>query len=232
MRIAPNIYLVLILIASLVPVHAFAQEEDSQVYMSEVEGLSILFRGKIEKHYGYRYTGTYFAYQEDFVLGDIFYNKKLYKGVYINLNSHTDQLLVKQNKTSLPIRVEKFLVDWFMMDGRTFVRVKDGPEGSLEGGYYEVLVDDRYKLLKRIRKNYREDLNSSGQQSQIVRVFDQETAYYLNDGYGWIEVKGKKTFAKQFPLYKKEINSIFNGATRQDREEKDGLYKKIMEVVK
>lgn len=232
MRIVPNICLVFIILISFFPVRLRAQEDDSQVYMSEVNGLSTLFRGKIEKHYGFRYTGTYFAYQEDFVLGEVYYNKKLYKGIYLNLNSHTDQLQVKQNKSSLPIRLEKGLVDWFVMQDRTFVRVKDGPEGSLEGGYYEILVDGRYKLLKRIIKNYREDLNSTGGQSQIVRVFDPEIIYYLNDGNGWIEVKGKRTFVKQFGLYKREINEIFSGATRSELDEKDGVYKKIMEVVK
>ena len=232
MRILPIIYLAVLLFFSTGTIEVLAQKESREDYLSQVKGLSLIYRGKIEKHYSYKYKGTYFAYQEDYVPGDVYYNQKLYTDVLMNLNSHTDQILVRLTESHLPVLLDKSLVDWFVLDGRKFINMQDGDYGGLTGGYYEVLDGDETILFKKIVKEYREDLVASGQDAKIEKVFDPVINYYLyRDGVSE-KVSGKSTFVKFFKEDKKEINHIFREATRGERNDKDRLYKKVLEAVR
>ena len=51
-------------------------------------------------------------------------------------------------------------------------------------------------------------------------------------GEEWIRVTGKGTFTKLFRENKKDINEVFRSAPRIVRNDKDMLYKRVMEVVR
>lgn len=201
-----------------------AQDVDRCTYMKRVEGQSLLYRGKIEKQYSFKYKGTYFAYQEEYVEGDVYYNKKLYTGVLLNLNSFTDELSVRLSESHLPLLLEKNLVQYFTLGDKPFV--------NIDSQYYEILVDGDMVLYKKIVKEYREDLVSSGQESKIEKVFDADISYFLVDGTQWTKVSGRGAFIKLYPQYKREIKKVFREATRAERSDKDKLYKRVMEVVR
>lgn len=208
-----------------------AQSSDYHNYITKANDKALIYRGKIERHYTYSYKGTYFAFQEDFTPGVVFYNKKRYEDVLINLNSNRDVLLVKYDDTSLPVIMDKKLVEWFVLDDRDFVNVTDGAEIGLEDGYYEVLVEGENQILKKIYKEYREDISSTGH-ARIEIIFDSILEYFILTPDGYLPISGKKTFVKLFNEDKKEINRVFKGATRVERQDKDMLYRKVMEVVK
>lgn len=232
MRIFKYIFLVVLPLLSLPFAEVKGQGPDLNSYMKSVEGNSLLYRGKIEKHYSFKYKGTYFAYQEEYVEGNVYYNRKLYCGVLLNLNSFTDELSVRLSESHLPVLLEKNLVDYFTMGERKFVNVTDGKQYGVDPGFYEVLADGEERLMKRIRKEYKENLVASGQDSKIEKVFDAVIDHYIVKGDKWVKVTGKGTFVKWCPERKKEINAIFRDAGRAERNEKDRLYKRMMEAMR
>lgn len=232
MRPIPFFSLAVLLFLCISTSAVFGQDEDKNQYMSEVQGQSLLYRGKIEKHYSFKYRGTYFAYQEDFVVGQVYYNRKLYTGVLLNLNAQNDQLLVRQSNTHLPVVLDKTLVDWFVLGDKRFAKIEEGGEIGLTGGYYEVFIDGKYQVLKKITKEYREELVASGQDSRIDKVFGEVTDYYIRQNGEYVRITGKSTFVKIFKEYKKDINRVYRDATRAVRSDKDVLYRKVMEAVR
>ncbi|MBR5610799.1 MAG: hypothetical protein IKW65_04690 [Bacteroidales bacterium] len=232
MRILIYFYIIVLPLLCLPFVDMKGQESDLNSYMKSVEGNSLLYRGKIEKHYSFKYKGTYFAYQEEYVEGKVYYNQKLYTGVLLNLNSFTDELSVRLSEGHLPVLLEKNLVDYFSLGERNFVNVRDGKKFGVDSGFYEVLTEGEERLLKRIRKEYKENLVASGQDSKIEKVFDAMIDHYIVKGDKWVKVTGKGTFVKWCPERKKEINAIFRDAGRAERNEKDRLYKRMMEATR
>lgn len=225
MRKFPYIYYLTILFLLCLPiVETVAQNKDLNTYLENVQGNSLLYRGRIEKHYSFKYKGTYFVYQEEYVAGDVYYNKKLYTGVLLNLNAETDELSVRLTSSHLPVSLDKSLVEHFTLGEKRFVNVR--------GGYYEILVEGDVPLMKKTTKEYRENLVSSGQDSKIEKVYDSVLEYYLVKGEEWIRVTGKGTFTKLFRENKKDINEVFRSAPRIVRDDKDMLYKRVMEVVR
>lgn len=232
MKIFKYIFLVVLPLLSLPFAEVKGQGPDLNSYMKSVEGNSLLYRGKIEKHYSFKYKGTYFAYQEEYVEGKVYYNQKLYTGVLLNLNSFTDELSVRLSEGHLPVLLEKNLVDYFSLGERNFVNVRDGKKFGVDSGFYEVLTEGEERLLKRIRKEYKENLVASGQDSKIEKVFDEVLDYYIVKGDKWVRITGKGTFVKWSPQNKKKINAIFRNAGRAERDDKDRLYKRMMEAIR
>lgn len=231
MRPLPYIHILALSLVCLSLGELRGQVPDRTSYMKCVEGQSLLYRGKIEKQYSFKYKGTYFAYQEEYVEGEVWYNQKLYTGVLLNLNSYTDELSVRYSGSHLPVLLDKSLVKSFKLGQKPFIQMMDGEVDGIDPGYYEVLTDGDMKLMKRIVKEYREELVASGQDSRIERVFDAATNYYLVNGQEWVRITGTGTFVKMFPERRRELKAIFRGATRAQRGDKDNLYRRMMEVV-
>lgn len=231
MRRLRYINLILALSICLIPSLLRAQEDGYSDYMAKVERQSLLYRGKIEKRYNFKYTGTYFAFQDQYVSGSIMYNKKLYRDVLLNLNSFTDEVSVRLSESHLPIVLDKTLIEWFKLGDNHFVRVSG--DKVLADGFYQVLVDDGDRLYKKIYQAYREELSGSGQQTYVERLFTPEITYYVSkEGEPFVKVSGKGTFVKLYKEDKKEINRYFREASKTEIRNKDLSYTKVMEVVR
>ncbi|MFA6769859.1 MAG: hypothetical protein WCR71_01640 [Bacteroidales bacterium] len=164
---------------------SYSQESgDYELFVEEAKELSNLYRGAAPLNYKFKYTGTYFAYSEEYVLGNVFYNDKLYKDVLLNLNSHLDELYVFVSENGMPVMLNKKFVEKFNIDNRDFINFKfNGTEIPLEDGYYEVLwSNSENKLIKKTIKKYEERINHLANletNSKIERFFLHSDQYYL-----------------------------------------------------
>lgn len=186
----------------------FGKNSDYGRFSAEAEELSNLYRGVAPVQYRFRYTGSCFAYSDEFERGFIIYNGRIYRNVLLNLNCHTDELVVKIEKSGILVKLNKDFVDCFSLGKRVFVNLGRVPAGNtdvmgiasvsgygniegaqereidklLPSGYYEVIYDGELKLLKKIKKVYSERINQSvnvDTGSQIDRYFTTSTSYYL-----------------------------------------------------
>lgn len=224
-----HIRAVLVLLLALSFGEVSGQQYPLESYQKSVDMQSLLFRGRVERRYAYRYQGTYFAYQDKYVKGEVYFNKRHYSDVLINLNSHRDRVSVTKSEGQLPVILDRRYVEWFKMGSRLFVNIENGKYQELNGGYYEVLFDDGEKrLLKKIYKEYKELL----ERDVVEREFLSKIDYYLVTGGKAEKVHGKKSFAKLFPQSKKDIKRVNREASFAVKEDKDLLYKAYMEVVR
>lgn len=196
-------------------------------YQSEAKEHSLLYRGRVERKYVYRYQGTYFAYSDKYYEGEVFYNGRHYKNILVNLNAHTDEVSVRMSDKQLPVVLDKNHVEWFIIAGRRFVNYRDGAVPGLAGGYYEVLYyRDGKGLIKKIAKKYKENL----ERDVVMVEFITKINYYVLANGMCKEVKGQSGFIKVFPESKKMFRSVYREASSTVRENKDRLFIMFMEV--
>lgn len=219
--------LVLLLVLSFGEV--CGQQYPLESYQKSVDMQSLLFRGRVERRYAYRYQGTYFAYQDKYVKGEVYFNKRRYSDILINLNSHRDRVSVTKSEGHLPVILDRRYVEWFKIGSRLFVNIEKDKYQGLNGGYYEVLFDDgKNRLLKRIYKEYKEIL----ERDVVEREFLSKIDYYLVIGGKAEKVHGMKSFAKLFPQSKKDIKRVNREVSFTVKEDKDLLFKAYMEAVR
>ena len=121
-----HIRAVLVLLLALSFGEVSGQQYPQKSYQESVDMQSLLYRGRVERRYAYRYQGTYFAYQDKYVKGEVYFNKRHYSDVLINLNSHRDRVSVTKSEGQLPVILDRRYVEWFKMGSRLFVNIENG----------------------------------------------------------------------------------------------------------
>ena len=195
---------------------AMAQDYLEYDRFSENAGeMSMLYRGKQGMTYEFPYNGTYFWYGRDFLPGDVFYNGKLYRDAFVNVNAHLQELLVKEDEDYLPVLVDSGHVEWFTMGDRRFLPRDATGLPSLPDGFYEVLFDGQTKLYKRVDKILRKDANNrngSGigyddpnYNDKVQDYFANRVSYYFIKDGEIHSVRKWRGIVSCFPERKKEL---------------------------
>lgn len=234
------------ILAAFLALSGFAQASaqnysEYYVYAEEAREMSMLFRGKEGINYPFAYNGTYFWYQRTFTPGDVFYNGKLYRDIYVNVNAHTQDLQVKQSPSLMPVVADRDYVDWFTMDSKMYVNlVKRGlPEAS--EGFYEVLYEGDAALYKRVDKIIRKDPNNKNgaaigyndpnYNDKVYDYFACRTQYYfLKDGI-WTQVKGVSALVKSYPSHKKGLKRFIKSTGLDKKMDFDQLGALVLKQV-
>ncbi len=172
-------------------------------YIKQVKERSSIYSGPTALQYNFLHEGTYYAYDTEFRYGDIYYNKKLYRDVLLNLNSHRDDLIIKYEGSALGVVLNRDFVEWFTMDKRQFINLEEGEYELLDSGYYEVLHDGKARVLKRIEKKYQDNANIG-----LTRQFDNVSKrYFVRDGKVY-EISKVKALIKFYPERKQAIKKF------------------------
>ena len=169
---------------------------------------SLLYRGASPLLLGHRTSqdgSTYFAYSANYESGTVIFRGKSYSGVELNLNALTDELYVKNPFLGLPVLLNKSFVDSFDLGTHSFVRYEQDKHSILNEGYYEVLFSDRLVLIKKIRKQFREDPIGG---SRIIGSYSLTESFYLQKNATWYLLRKKSDLKKLFPDQKKLIQSV------------------------
>ena len=105
--------------------------KDQKVEAQKIEGQKVydcvavakmdnsIFRGELAEKYTYAIKGTAYAYSDEFGMGNIIFNGKLYMGVFLNLNSHRDELQLKASESGIKASL-----------GETRTKVNSGEAGA------------------------------------------------------------------------------------------------------
>jgi len=219
-------------ICLLTPLITLSQpRENFDSFMKEAGMNSVLFRGSAPMTYEFRYTGTYYAYSPEFQPGEITYNGKKYYDVLMNLNSHTDDLLLKFNGSVITVTVNKEFVDDFTIGKRRFINFRGGTsEGAPQAGYYELMFSGSDTLLKKIRKQYKEEIPQtlSGNERTMNRYFKQIEDYYLLQGGRWSSVKNRKSLFNAYAQFKRELSHFSREANLNFYDNRDESFTAVM----
>ena len=200
--------LFLLFFAPFMPIMLAAQNFlDYQVYMESAKERSIIFRGELPFIY-IRYAAndksTYFAYSENFEIGDVHYRDKLYKNIPLNLNAHRDELYVKDSLRGIAFVMNRNYVDSFAIGKHKFVSYKQEENALLKDGYYEVLYSGEVKLYKKIRKQFYEKIYNN---SELRKGFSLIETFYLWKEDRWYRISAKSDLKK---LYDPQWRVIHN----------------------
>ena len=236
-----SLFLTVILL-SFVSGHTIAQDRKNRNstqevlydYIDDAKIDAVLFRGPTYIKYPFRFTGTIYAYSDEFMEGRVYYNKKEFSGVKINMNAHKDELYIQMYGTGMIIVLEKKYVKEFSFGGHNFMNhtENDGIEG-LDYGYYEVLYSGTDILLKRIRQvlNEKTSLDSGG--PSILKFFYPVYNYYIVRAGEAIPIKKRGDFAK---IYKEQKSAIKQHIKAHDmhlagKDANDKVFVNIMQFI-
>jgi hypothetical protein len=208
-----SIFLLVVAVLSLCN-HSFAQDSrkgaellgDGYDYIKDAKIDAVIFRGPTTIKYPFRFTGSVYAYSDEFLEGRVYYNKKEFAGVKMNLNSNRDELCVQMYGTGMIIVLDKKYVKNFSFGGHNFINhtAGDGIDG-LDYGYYEVLYSGKDLLLKRIRQVFNEKVGVDASGTSILKHFYPVYNYYIVRDGKVISIKKRGDFAK---IYKEQKSAI------------------------
>ena len=231
-------HFLLVPLLSLLLTPSFAQNgSDYERFVNDAGELSNIYRGQSPLVYNFRHTGTYYAYSENFEIGVVKYNDKIYKDVYLNLNSHLDELNILIKKTGRTVVLNNDFVGYFSFGGRNFIYLKDvnKSSGSVpQIGYYQVLYNGSSKLYKKIKKIYAERINETASiqtKSKLERMFLVSESYYLLKEGSFHLIKKKSDLLSYYKEKKRDIRQLIREKNLDFRRDKDHSFSEIIRFV-
>jgi len=216
--------LILLLTLSTYLYPVFAQNDrDYNKFINDAGEFSNIYRGQAPLEYNFFHTGTFYAYSSEFEKGDVIFNGKLYKDIYMNLNSHLDELNVLIKTSGRIVVLNGEFVDCFNLGKRKFINIAHD-DHSLQKGFYEVLYNGNAKLYKKTKKIYSERINesiSSKTQSKLERLFIVNENYYLLKENTVKIIKNKSDLLAGFRDRKRDIRQFIRERNLDMKHDKD-----------
>ncbi len=145
----------------------------------QVKDNAVIFSGPTAQRYPFIHKETYYAFSDEFSANDLYYNGKLYRGVELNLNAHSDELVVNVPEGGKKVILNRDMVEWFTLNSKRFIGVKDGEYEDLAGGYYEALYEGDGLVLRKITKLFKESVDG---QKMVYTFIPLEKRYVVRDG--------------------------------------------------
>lgn len=178
------------------------------------------FRGQIAPQYRMRFNGTYFwddpVYSENQTLC---YDGRVYEGMTLNVNAHTQQLLLRREGDALAMVIDRDKVEWFTIGGTLFVNLNNIGFKDMPQGYYKVLYNGSAILLEHIDKRIAsrtDDCNGDyigyfdpHYNSSVTTCFERVRTFWYYKGDDFIRLKTKKDLKKYvYPDRKRAVRKI------------------------
>ena len=104
---------------------------------------SPLYRGREMVEYDFPFNGHYFWYDPEFRPGTVRYNGTTYESVSMNINAHTQDLLVRETRFSKIIVLDRDLLPWFQISGIRYVNLQYAGMDEAPEGFFQILTDGR-----------------------------------------------------------------------------------------
>lgn len=177
------------------------------------------FRGQVAPAYRLRANGTFYWENGVFSSGQkLSYDGKVYEDLTLNVNAHLQQLYLLREGNAVAMVVDRDKVEWFTMEGETFINLNAVGFKDMPAGYYKLLVSADAILFERVDKvllssldNCNGDVigyNDPHYNPAVTRHFAKETRFwYLRDGE-FTCLKNKKDIKLIYPRRRKEIRNI------------------------
>ena len=150
---------------------AFAQKDPESDFAT-------IFRGKLPATYPFRHNGTYYWDQKAFQQGDVWYNGRLYRDIFLNVDAVSGELQARPVDGVIAVVLVTDQVAWFTMGDKPFVNLRYLGWPEAPEGYFEVVRDGETPLLRRVSKTLRTDSNGS---SYAIGYEDPDYDYSTNN---------------------------------------------------
>ena len=150
---------------------AFAQKDTESDFAT-------IFRGKLPATYPFRHNGTYYWDQKAFQQGDVWYNGRLYRDIFLNVDAVSGELQARPVDGVIAVVLVTDQVAWFTMGDKPFVNLRYLGWPEAPEGYFEVVRDGETPLLRRVSKTLRTDSNGS---SYAIGYEDPDYDYSTNN---------------------------------------------------
>ena len=193
----------------LLSLPALLHSQQRYDYYAEAGFDSPIFRGEIVQRYPFPFTGTVYAYSDEFEMGDIEFNGKMYYGLMLNLNCYRGEVHVRVGTTKDCIVLKNSLVGDFNIGERRYTALfgERGIKG-LAPGYYQVLYEGEDVILKQIdRKIYDYTDFSSG---NITKAFALKVKYWLLKDGEVRQIRRERDLQREYKSFKKDIRSYLS----------------------
>lgn len=205
-------YMLWVLIA-LVPTASFSQLRYD--YNAEVGFDSPIYRGEIADKYPFPFIGTVYAYSDEFEMGDIEFNGKMYYGLMLNLNCYRGEVHVRVGTTKDCIVLKNSLVGDFNIGKRRYVSLNGEREiKGLDAGYYQVLYDGKDMILKQIRVELYD--RAEFPSGNITKVFVPKVKYWLVKEGQVRQIRKERDLQRVYKPFKRDIKSYMSHHSEKD----------------
>ena len=181
-----------------------------------------LYRGPVVMDYPLPFKGTVYVFSDDFILGDVVYNEKLYKGAMLNLDSYRGDLCVKLPGSGMALVLDRNLVSCFTLGDKAFVHTGDD-RSVMPEDYYQVLYDGKDQLLKKVEKRF------FMKEGVSLEVYEKDRYYVVKDGK-YYKLKKEKHLKRLYPHMRKTIYRT-TSALRRAHYDKDKIFALVMEKI-
>lgn len=193
------------------------QYAELEEFQRAAGGNATLFRGMEATKYNILYNGTYFWNSPAFRQGEILYDGRLYRNVYLNINASLQRVLLSSSPTSPQLELKTSDVDYITMDGVRFDNLRNQGYTDVPEGFYELLHSGKYKFYKRIDKSLRSSFETvNGQafigyydplyRNDVYDYFYCEPSFYLVDEQGTVSrIKNRSQVAKLYTGKRSEL---------------------------
>ena len=102
-----------------------------------------LYRGRTLTEYGFPFNGHFFWNTVEFRPGTLRYNGETYWDVPLNINAHTQEVLVRQSPQKPMVVLERNLIPWLELDGVYYVNLNMAGIEVAPTGYFQILTDGK-----------------------------------------------------------------------------------------
>jgi hypothetical protein len=179
----------------LVILPSFCLAASAQVsgYIAAAGEEALVLNGKAEAVYATTISGHPYMDTEDFRTATLSYNGKMYPDVLLRLNTQTDELSIQHGDGRMAVVLEPSLVDFARTADYTWLRDT--------AGYYALLHDGKYPVIKRERKILEEEIEGM----TVRRYFSDRVRYFVDVNGKQRQVKSRNSVVKLFPDRKKEL---------------------------
>jgi hypothetical protein len=180
-------------------------QEAVEVYLAEARSHASIYTGKE----GYKYPRYILNHPywdtNDYREGSLWYDGVLYPNVWMRLDLHREELLLRSpdRRFEVVAPAERMDSAWIHPYCIRWVGREEAAEKALPPGYYIRLNEGNYPVWKRETKHLTRSANTG---SQVVDTqFEEITQFYVCREGVWHVVKNAASLLALFPEKKKEL---------------------------
>ena len=199
-----SFFIIIILVFSL---RMQAQEAEIKDYIDRSGVAVLLYTGKEELRYPSLIRGHPYLDTDQYRDGDLMYAGRLYSGIRLRLNTHTDELTVLSPHYN-DIIVSSDLMEYARLPEYTIIYNREFPKNevktgnALPSGYYARMATKKYPVYRReVRYPTR-----STDGIYVELVFKMQSRLYIYKDGIYHSVRSKGSVLKLFKDKKKELN--------------------------
>ena len=187
---------------------AYGQGLTIDDYLQKAGDHALLYQGRIEPPFNQRQWMTHpFWEDNDVHVGTISFKGIVYPNVSIRYDVYKNLVSVISPVRGLAIVPDQQFIDYFVIDGKRFVRLGEN--------FVQLIVEgENASLALQRRKTKGSDVIVG---LQAIKNLDVKDSYFLIEGntqaltslddVPLIELKGEKSLTKRFPQYKRQIKA-------------------------